>query len=528
MLDVVVVDTEVYKHYFVLVALELPAQKVVVIENQADLKAFYEKHKDGIWACYNCNYDGFIIKAALKGESNKALKDCSDSLIAGNVQGRLEDLPINVYEVNEGYTSLKTMEGNLGLEIKETDVPFDLDRQLSDTEKRQVIEYCKKDVFATYELLKRQKALFKAKLEACKRLKLSHKHMGFHNKYYLERLWPEMKWEYGPYKWTPIKGLKIEKYKKIPEFYEYIANYMPSDDSIWDAAELTDDVFGMQQQLITVDGIIAQRGEFFESNEEEVLLRLQIYDPFIPHDADTELSPLFQHYVNPQLIAGMALRQVDLHERIEETTSARLVCIYPYNLVYMVKRKELDKIFLAMGEWHDRVGFSAVMSSYDKFYSTGYYEVLMTGPNEPFIVGSLNEDDAVTKAVRENLAHGRLVSESIDSCTELRDFQIVFNVPADRDLRYQGKLHPNKVARFYVSTAEDASGVEFVQKEELAQLLGIGPTSIATAVKVGLYPKLKMWNESTIGVPLPEDLDKDFYKREAQARVDIYREKEHD
>lgn len=528
MLDVVVVDTEVYSHYFVLVAMELPAQNLVVIEKQSDLKAFYEKHKEGIWCCYNCNYDGFIIKAALEGASNEALKACSNSIIRGEVQGRLEDLPINVYEVNEGYTSLKTMEGNLGLEIKETDVPFDLDRQLSDTEKRQVIEYCKKDVFATYELLKRQKALFKAKLAACKQLKLSHKHMGFHNKYYLERLWPEMKWGYGPYKWTPIEGLKIEKYKKIPEFYEYIANYMPSDDSIWEAAELTDDVFGMQRQLITIDGIIAMRGEFFESNEEEVLVRLQIYDPFIPHDATTELSPLFQHYINPYLIAQMGLRQVDLHERIEEATSARLVYIEPYNLVYMAKRKELDKIFLVMGEWHDRLGFSAVMSSYDKFYSTGYNEVLMTGPNEPLIVGSLNEDDAVTKAVRENLAHGRLVSESIDSCTELRDFQIVFNVPASSDLRYQGKIYPNKVARFYVSTAEDASGVEFVQKEELTQLLGIGPTSVATAIKVGLYPKLKMWNERAIGVPLPEDLDKDWYKREAQSRVDNYREKEHD
>ena len=126
MLDVVVVDTEVYSHYFVLVALELPAQNVVVIENQADLKAFYEKHKDGIWCCYNCNYDGFIIKAALKGETNTLLKACSDSLIRGEVQGRLEDLPINVYEVNQDFVSLKMMEGYLGLEIKETDVPFDL------------------------------------------------------------------------------------------------------------------------------------------------------------------------------------------------------------------------------------------------------------------------------------------------------------------------------------------------------------------------------------------------------------------
>lgn len=522
MLDVVVVDTEVYSHYFVLVALELPAQNVVVIENQADLKAFYEKHKDGIWCCYNCNYDGFIIKAALKGETNTLLKACSDSLIRGEVQGRLEDLPINVYEVNQDIVSLKMMEGYLGLEIKETDVPFDLDRQLSDTEKRQVIEYCKKDVFATYELLKKQKALFKAKLEACKQLKLSHKHMGFSNKYYLQKLWPDMKWEYGPYKWKPIEGLRIEKYKKIPEFYEYVAKNMPDDAVVWDAMELTEDIFGMNQQLITVDGIIAIGDDYVASNEEEVLIRLQIYDPFLPHTS-APLAPLFKRYLNPQLIAQMVLRQVDLIERIEEATSARLVYIQPYNLVYMAKRKEVDKLFLAMGEWHDRLGFSAVMSSYDKFYSWGYNEVLMAGPDKPFIVGLLDGDDAITTAIRENLAHGRLVSESIDSRTELRDFQIVFNVPASSDLRYQGKLYPNKVARFYVSTAEDASDIEFVTKGELSKVLGVMPTT-----KVGLYPALKMWNESTIGVPLPADLDKEWYKREAQRRVDNYREKEHD
>lgn len=522
MLDVVVVDTEVYKHYFVLVALELPAQNVVVIENQADLKAFYEKHKDGIWACYNCNYDGFIIKAALEGESNEALKACSDSLIRGEVQGRLEDLPINVYEVNEGYTSLKTMEGYLGLEIKETDVPFDLDRQLSDTEKRQVIQYCKQDVFATYELLTRQKALFKAKLEACKQLKFSHKHMGFHNKYYLEKLWPEMKWEYVPYKWKPIEGLKIKTFKQIPSFYEYVSKNMPSDSDVWEAMELTDDVFGMQRQLITVDGIIAMQDEFYASNEEEVLIRLQIYDPFLPHPS-APLAPLFKHYVNPQLIAQMTLRQVDLIERIEEATTSRLVYICPYNVVYMAKRKELDKFFKVMGEWHDRLGFSAVMSSYDKFYSTGYNEVLMSGPDKPFIVGLLNEDDAVTKAVRENLGHGRLVSESIDSCTELRDFQLVFNVPKGCQLRYQGQLHPNKVARFYVSTAEDASDIEFSETGNLSGILGVMPTTA-----VGLYPKLKMCNEDIRGADVPKDLDKEWYKQEAQRRVDNYREREHD
>lgn len=527
MLDVVVVDTEVYSHYFVLVAMELPAQNLVVIEKQSDLKAFYEKHKEGIWCCYNANYDGFMIKAALECDFARGLKDCSDSLIAGNKKGNLCDLPINTYEVCQLHIPLKEQEQRLGMAIKETPIPFGLNRQLSDTEKAQVIEYCKQDVLAAYEVLKTLRKDFKCKLEVCKRLNLSYKYLAYPNQFFLEELWPTMKWAYGPYEWDKSvnkgkAGLQIKKYTKVLDFLKYSAKNQPEQTGeMWEPMELIEHGLPLKESFVSIDGMWAIRKYYYESSEDKELVRLQLYDPFFPHTGDEELAPLFVDWVNPQLKAEQILVQLDLIERIEEGTKAELIYVCPQNLVYMVDKSEVDKVFKICGEWHDRVRHAAVMSSYNKLYALGRYDVVMVGPDKPFITGSLaDEEGAIATAVRERLAHGRLVPESIDSCTELRDFQILFRVPEGSHLWYQNQKQEGHFFRFYASTAPDASEVS-INKQTAESTLGL------SMLKTSL-PKAKICNEDIRGAALPEDLDKDWYKREAQRRVDNYREKEHD
>ena len=523
MLDVVVVDTEVYSHYFVLVAMELPDQNLVVIEKQADLKAFYEKHKDGIWCCYNANYDGFMIKAALECDFARGLKDCSDSLIAGNKQGNLCDLPINTYEICQHRIPLKAQEQRLGMAIKETPVPFDLNRQLSDTEKAQVIEYCKQDVLAAYEVLKTLRKDFKCKLEVCKRLNLSYKYLAYPNNFFLEKLWPTMKWAYGSYQWDKMvnkgkAGVQIKKYTKVLDFLKYSAKYQPEQTGdVWEPMELIEHGLPLEESFVTIDGIWAIRKYYYERTEDKTLVRLQLYDPFFPHTGDEELAPLFVDWVNPQIKAEQILVQLDLIERLEEGTKAELIYVCPQNLVYMVDKSEVDKVFNISGECFDRVGHAAVMSSYDKLYATSRYDVVMVGPDKPFITGSLaDEEGAIATAVRERLAHGRLVSESIDSCTELRDFQIHFRVPEGSHLWYQNQKQEGHFFRFYVSTAPDASEVVFIPE---------GKTKERSLPLKPNYPKLKICNGDIRGVALPEDLNKDWYKEEAQRRVDFYLEK---
>ena len=58
-------DFEVFKYDWLVVILDMDAQKEhVIINDPEQLKAFYETHKDDIWCGYNSrNYDQFILRA---------------------------------------------------------------------------------------------------------------------------------------------------------------------------------------------------------------------------------------------------------------------------------------------------------------------------------------------------------------------------------------------------------------------------------------------------------------------------------
>lgn len=166
MLDVVVVDTEVYKHYFVLVALELPNKEPVVITDRSELQEFYHKHKDGIWCFYNASYDKYIVRAALCGMD---VYDLSQHIVNGGNgwewSRHLKGYPLNCFDAKRTSDSLKVLEGYMGEDIEETSVPFDLDRELTPEEQRQVIAYCKHDVEQTYKVLRYIKADFQSHLD---------------------------------------------------------------------------------------------------------------------------------------------------------------------------------------------------------------------------------------------------------------------------------------------------------------------------------------------------------------------------
>lgn len=63
--------------------------------------------------------------------------------------------------------SLKKIEANLGLDIKESDVPFTIDRKLTDNELNEVIHYCNHDVTTTIEVLNKRTDYFKSLFDLC-------------------------------------------------------------------------------------------------------------------------------------------------------------------------------------------------------------------------------------------------------------------------------------------------------------------------------------------------------------------------
>lgn len=146
----IVFDMEVFTYNYLFVAFDLETKKYTVIEdNREELIKFYNDNKDSIWIGYNCkNYDKYILQAIIEGINPKPV---NDYIIGGNAGWLLFDkkLDINLYDCMIMGKSLKQLESYFGVDIRETEIDFNIDRPLTDDERASNIEYCKSDVYNT-------------------------------------------------------------------------------------------------------------------------------------------------------------------------------------------------------------------------------------------------------------------------------------------------------------------------------------------------------------------------------------------
>lgn len=83
--------------------------------------------------------------------------------------------PILSYDVmgDGSFMSLKQNEGFMGMDIVESVVPFDIDRELTELEKEDVAKYNRADLFGTLERFKQRKESFRTKMMLVKEFGLS-------------------------------------------------------------------------------------------------------------------------------------------------------------------------------------------------------------------------------------------------------------------------------------------------------------------------------------------------------------------
>lgn len=176
-------DFEVFLYDWLVVILDMDAQQEHVIVNDPDrLKQFYESHKDDIWCGYNSrDYDQFILKAILLDFDPKKVNDW---IIVKDKPGwKFSNLfwkiPLNNYDVMPNPPiGLKTMEGFMGNNIKESDVPFDIQRKLTPEEIAETVKYCRHDVEQTVEVFLERKSEFDAMLQMCQVFKMPLSYIG--------------------------------------------------------------------------------------------------------------------------------------------------------------------------------------------------------------------------------------------------------------------------------------------------------------------------------------------------------------
>ena len=144
-------DFEVFKYDWLVVVIDMTEKKEhVIINNKEELEALYEKNKNDIWVGFNSNhYDQYILKGILCGFDPKRINDFI--IVKGNPGWKFSSLfrniPLNNYDIMLNLDKgLKWFEGSMGNNIKESSVPFDIDRPLTEAEIAETVKYCRHDV----------------------------------------------------------------------------------------------------------------------------------------------------------------------------------------------------------------------------------------------------------------------------------------------------------------------------------------------------------------------------------------------
>lgn len=170
-------DFEVFKYDWLVVVIDVTRKKEhVIINNPDELKALYEANRNDIWVGFNNrHYDQYIMKGILLGMNPKKI---NDFIVVQGGEGwqfsnAFNKVPMINYDVMPNPpVGLKTMEAFLGSNIKETEVPFDIDRPLTQKEIEQTVFYCRHDVEQTIKVFLEKVDDFNAMHEIVKAFKL--------------------------------------------------------------------------------------------------------------------------------------------------------------------------------------------------------------------------------------------------------------------------------------------------------------------------------------------------------------------
>ena len=211
-------DIEVFKKDNLFVFRDYFTKEWTVIHN--DLKAlrkFYLANRDSLFVGYNSHsYDSNVMRAYLQGKNpfhvSKAIIESDDrGLVYKMFDTKKTPLfGMDLYQDNRGF-SLKEHSAFMGINIKETDVDFDLDREL--TEEEQVLNelYCKNDVLATEKRFEQNIGMLVAKAAIALYFGLDKRALSMTNANLTAELLGAEK--------TPDRGDELDKYE-LPEGFE--------------------------------------------------------------------------------------------------------------------------------------------------------------------------------------------------------------------------------------------------------------------------------------------------------------------
>lgn len=222
-------DFEVFKYDWMVVIIEPTTETITTIVNDKErLREYYEKHKHDIWVGFNSReYDQFILKGILLDMNPYELTNeiIGKGKRGNQVSSLFSKIQLYNYDVWDGMgkPGLKTLQAFMGHNIKETSVPFTINRKLTAEEIRQTIEYCTNDVKETINVFIKKQSDFNAHMGIIKIFNLPLKYINYTMAQMTADILGGKKLKYHPMKEYDYPLLpfvdRIKKYKYIVDWY---------------------------------------------------------------------------------------------------------------------------------------------------------------------------------------------------------------------------------------------------------------------------------------------------------------------
>lgn len=173
----IVYDCEVFKHDWVVVFKDRKTGSYTVIHNDNEALKMAIGNENLYMGFNSKHYDQYIIKGIAADLTPEELKQLNDYIIAGGQGWEYPPLQgfyfnfnnIDIRDDMQNTLSLKSIEGHLGLPIRESNVDFSIDHPLTKEELDEVIKYCKYDVDSTEEIVNLRTDYLKTKANLGKR-----------------------------------------------------------------------------------------------------------------------------------------------------------------------------------------------------------------------------------------------------------------------------------------------------------------------------------------------------------------------
>lgn len=559
-------DFEVFIYDWLVVINDASNRKEKVIVNDPDaLQKFYEEHCDDVWTGYNSrHYDQYILKGIICGFDPKKINDYI--ILKGNpgwkFSSMFKQIPLLNYDVMLGTDrGLKSFEGFMGNNIKETSVPFDIDRKLTPEEIEQTIFYCRHDVQQTIEVFIRRVQEFYTMLYFIKHFHLPISSLS-KTKAQLaaEILGGNRKGQNfdDEFQFPILDCISLNKYKHIADWYRNPENhdYTKSQDDVmvagvphtfsWGGGHGAIPKYHAKGDFLIVDVTayypslqkqyhfgyrVMDNPENFEfihdsniafkrKGDKKARLPFKIMDNAISGQMKQKQSALYDPMSNNSICINGQLLLLDLIEHLEPY--CELVQNNTDGIIIRLKNydRDFDIIDDVVAEWEHRTGMKM---DFDTFFG----EIFQKDVNNYLIVDretgamktkggyikQLSDLDydlpILNKAVVNYMVHGILPEQTIKQCDDLKEFQLVSKISNKfSHILHGDKPIKEKCIRVFASKNPNDAGVKKV------------------SIRTGRPAKLTnspehcfIWNDEVNGVKVPAKLDKQWYINFANKRL---------